>query len=88
MKELSNLQIAMLSPVKRKTYLRRKERARRSVLEEITLVPCRIPSLGFMIRTSQQQMTRLQAACEAYAKLEEKCANYKARLEAEYGGES
>lgn len=85
MKELSNLQIAMLSPVKRKTYLRRKERARRSILEEIILVPCIIPSLGFMIWTSQYRMTQIQ---KAYAKLEENCANYKARLEAEYGEES
>lgn len=83
--ELSNMEIAMLSPVKRKLYLRRQERIRQRMLERIVIVPFRHPVNGNIFWVSQARALALQ---RAFANLELCYDRYKQRTEAEFGGES
>ena len=68
MKELSNLEIAMLSPVKRQIYLKRRRRARIKVLERIELVPFYYPVYGRMFWLP---LDKARVMAKAFSKLEE-----------------
>ena len=68
MKELSNLEIAMLSPVKRQIYLKRQRRARIKAIERIEVVPFYHPVNGYMFWLPLYK-ARLMA--EAFSKVEE-----------------
>lgn len=83
--KLSNMEIAMLSPVKRKVYLRRQERNRQRILERIILVPFLHPVNGNIFLASQ---ARILAVQREYAKLESYYDRYRQQVEAEFGGES
>lgn len=83
--ELSNMEIAMLSPVKRKVYLRKRKRARERLIERIEIVPFRHPFNGGIFWVSQARALALQ---RAFAKLDLYYEHYKQRVEAEIEGES
>ena len=83
--KLSNMEIAMLSPVKRKVYLRRQERIRQRILEQIVIVLFRHPVNGNIFWVSQARFLAIQ---RAYANLELCYDRYRQRIEAEFGGES
>ncbi len=68
MKELSNLEIAMLSPVKRQIYLKRRERARIKVIERIVVIPFLHPVSGRMFWVP---LGKARVLAEAFSKLEE-----------------
>lgn len=68
MKELSNLEIAMLSPVKRQIYLKRRERARIKVMEQIVIIPFLNPVSGRMLWVP---LGKARVLAETFSKLEE-----------------
>lgn len=68
MKELSNLEIAMLSPVKRQIYLERRRRARIKAIERIEVVPFYHPVNG---HTFWLPLDKARVLAKAFSKLEE-----------------
>ena len=83
--KLSNMEIAMLSPVKRQVYLRKRERIRQRIVEQIVIVPFRNPVNGNLFWVSQARALALQ---RAFANLEMCYDQYRQRIEAEFRGES
>lgn len=83
--KLSNMEIAMLSPVKRQVYLRKRKRARERLVERIGIAPFRHHFYGGIFWVSQ---ARLLAVQKEYAKLDLYYARYRQRIEAEIEGES
>ena len=70
MKEFTNLEIAMLSPVKRQIYLKRQKRARIKLMARIELVPFVYPVNGHMF---WMPLDRARAMAEAFSNVEELC---------------
>jgi len=69
MKELTNLEIAMLSPVKRQIYLKRRRRARiKGYIERIEVVPFHHPINGY---TFWMPLDKARVMAELFSELEE-----------------
>ena len=83
--KLSNMEIAMLSPVKRQIYLRKQKRARERLVERIGIAPFRHHSYGGIFWVSQARLLAIQ---KEYAKLDLYYERYRQQVEAAYEGES